>query len=564
MTPESFADHFHILADAPNGIQKLRELILQLAVQGKLVPQNPKDEPASLLLKKINVEKQRLAEEGKFKVSDSGQTDGVVKAPFQIPDNWVWCGLDDIAAIARGGSPRPIKSYLTDDPSGLNWIKIGDSTRGSVYIDSTRERIRPEGLKNTRMVLPGDLILSNSMSFGYPYIVSIQGCIHDGWLLIRTPTELLYKLYIYYLLLSSHAKKAFSKAAAGAVVQNLNAEKVRQLLVPLPPLAEQKCIVAKVDQLMALCDDLAARQQKRNESRITLNGSCLNALTAPDGDTVKHAWNRIRVNFDLLYDCPENVNALRQSILQLAVQGKLVPQNPKDEPASVLLEKIRAQKEKLIKEGRIKKQKPLPPIDPDELPYELPGGWEWVRLGHLGITQTGTTPPKNRPEYYGAGHSFVKPADISAHGVDFSQEQITDLGLEKGRLIPANSALMVCIGGSIGKVGYVDRECSCNQQINVVTPLAEIDGWHLVYLLKSPFFQKEVHSRAPQTTLPILSKGKWEIIEVPLQPLAEQKRIVAKVDQLMALCDDLEAKLSQSQDDAERLMGAVVNELVAA
>jgi type I restriction enzyme, S subunit len=183
--------HFDAAFAAPDGIKKLRELILTLAMQGKLVPQDPNDEPASELLKSIKVAKNKLVEEGKFKSLDSEPSNKIENAAFQVPSCWVWCYLDDIAAIARGGSPRPIQSYLTDDPNGLNWIKIGDSERGTIYINNTREKILPEGLKSTRMVFPGDLILSNSMSFGYPYIMNIEGCIHDGWLIIRTPEQLI-------------------------------------------------------------------------------------------------------------------------------------------------------------------------------------------------------------------------------------------------------------------------------------------------------------------------------------------------------------------------------------
>jgi type I restriction enzyme S subunit len=163
--------------------------------------------------------------------------------------------FNDIAEIERGGSPRPIKAFLTDDPDGLNWIKIGDTEQGGKFITSTREKIRKEGLKKTRKVYPGDFLLTNSMSFGRPYITKIEGCIHDGWLRIHLYGELGAD-YFYQLLSSPLIAESFKKAAAGAVVLNLNAEKVREVLIPLPPLAEQQRIVAKVDELMAWCDEL--------------------------------------------------------------------------------------------------------------------------------------------------------------------------------------------------------------------------------------------------------------------------------------------------------------------
>jgi type I restriction enzyme S subunit len=235
---------------------------------GKLVAQDASDEPASVLLEKIEPEKKSILTEGKFQSLEK-------KVPinnqnlFQIPENWKWCRLDDIAAIARGGSPRPIKEFITSSSNGLNWIKIGDTDRHSRFIYNTAQKITEDGLSKTRVVYPGDLILSNSMSFGFPYILKIEGCIHDGWLVIRPPKKLLNKMYLCYLFLSAHSKKMFQDLASGAVVKNLNADKVRMLTIPLPPLAEQQRIVAKVDELMAICDNL--KQALTESQQLQLN-----------------------------------------------------------------------------------------------------------------------------------------------------------------------------------------------------------------------------------------------------------------------------------------------------
>ena len=236
----------------------LRKSILTLAVQGKLVPQDPNDEPT--------------AKDGEDGTKASLREDS---SPFGIPSLWTWKRLGDVSLIERGGSPRPIKDYLTDDPDGLNWIKIGDTEIGGRYITSTREKIRKEGLSKTRKVYPGDFLLTNSMSFGRPYITKIEGCIHDGWLRIHPPEELGPE-FLYYLLSSPFVNEFFSNAAAGAVVQNLNADKVRELVIPIPPLAEQRRIVAKVEQLMALVDAL---ETQLNASR-TVGEKLLTALVA--------------------------------------------------------------------------------------------------------------------------------------------------------------------------------------------------------------------------------------------------------------------------------------------
>ena len=223
-------------------IKKTKSKILDLAIHGKLVPQDPNDEPASELLKRINPN---------FTPCDNGQYG---KRPFEIPNSWCWNRLGDINNIARGGSPRPIKDYLTDDKNGINWIKIGDTTREGKYIDSVKEKIRPEGMKKSRFVHKGDFLLTNSMSFGRPYILNVDGCIHDGWLVISPIGEVYTSDFLYHLLSSSFAFEQFTNVASGGVVTNLNSDKVADTIFPIPPLAEQQRIVAKIEKLFEQLD----------------------------------------------------------------------------------------------------------------------------------------------------------------------------------------------------------------------------------------------------------------------------------------------------------------------
>ena len=300
--------------------ERLKKSILQEAISGRLVPQDPNDEPASVLLDKIRQEKVQLVKEGKLKKKDLIETPITEEEiPFEIPESWEWVRLGDVSEIARGGSPRPIKEYLTDAPNGLNWIKIGDTDKGGKYINSCKEKIKPEGLKKTRMVHPGDFLLTNSMSFGRPYITNIEGCIHDGWLMISPYAGIFDQSLLFYVLSSAFAHKQFSDKVAGAVVQNLNSDKVADSFVPLPPLAEQHRIVAKIEELLPKVEEYGKAQDELN-----------------------------KLNEEL----PER---LKKSILQEAIEGRLVPQDPNDEPASVLLDKIRKEKEQLVKEGKLKK-----------------------------------------------------------------------------------------------------------------------------------------------------------------------------------------------------------------
>lgn len=253
------------------------------------------------------------------------------------------------------------------------------------------------------------------------------------------------------------------------------------------------------------------------------------------------------------------IKKLRELILELAVRGLLVPQDAKDEPASELLKRIRAEEARLVKADEIKKRKSFAQIKEVEWPFSIPESWEWVRLGSLGFTQTGGTPSKSNPEYFGDDLPFIKPADISSGSVDYQNEALSLIGSEKlGRVAPAQSLLMVCIG-TIGKCALIDRDCAFNQQINSVTPYLDISKY-LYRTVTATFFQSLAWKNSSSTTIAILNKGKWESIPLPLPPLAEQHRIVAKVDELMALCD----KLEQQQEDSTRTHAALVETLLGA
>jgi len=256
---------------------------------------------------------------------------------------------------------------------------------------------------------------------------------------------------------------------------------------------------------------------------------------------------------------------LRHQILQEAIEGKLTKdwrtENLNVEPASELLKRIKTEKEKLIKEKKIKKQKQLPPITEKDKLFELPEKWEWCRLGNLGFTQTGTTPSTYEKDNYGDYISFVQPADIKIFGeIDYDVRKLSQKGLNNGRLINANSVLMVCIGGSIGKSAINLYDVSCNQQINTITPLAKTNPLFVQEIFQSPYFQLAVWSKASGGTTPIVNKTKWETIVVPLAPLNEQKVIVEKVEKLFAICDKLGNEINENIIHSEQLMQAVLRE----
>ena len=252
--------------DLQIAIKKAKSKILDLAIHGKLVPQDTNDESASILLEKLRAEKEEKIAKGElkrdkndsyiYKGSDNCYyekfVDGTINqidVPFDLPYNWSWCKLNELANISRGGSPRPIENYITTDIDGINWIKIGDTSPESKYIIGAKEKIKPSGIKHSRFVHSGDFLLTNSMSFGRPYILKINGCIHDGWLVFSDIKSCLDQDYLYYALSSKYIYNAFSLVAAGSTVKNLKSDTVKQVIFPIPPIEEQKRIVLTIDKL---------------------------------------------------------------------------------------------------------------------------------------------------------------------------------------------------------------------------------------------------------------------------------------------------------------------------
>ena len=541
------------------GIKKLRELILELAVRGKLVPQDPKDEPASELLKRIQagtIKKIKL----QLEMNDQ-------KKPFKLPKGWEWVNFGSVSEIERGGSPRPIKSFFTNDADGVNWIKIGDTDQGGKYITSTNEKIKKEGLSKTRMVYPGDFLLTNSMSFGRPYITKIEGCIHDGWLRI-TPPEALDKDFLYYLLSSSYVRKVFIAAAAGAVVMNLNADKVRDVLIPVPPLAEQHRIVAKVDELMALCDQLETKHSNAAEAHEKLFSHLLGTLTlSQSAEDFSANWQRIAAHFDTLFTTEASIDALKQTLLQLAVMGKLVPQDANDEPASELLKSIQAEKAKLIAEGKIKKDKSLSTITEVEKPFDLPQAWKWIRLDEISQVGTGATPLRTKPEYFNpAEFSWITSGETSSPYVFATEQYVSSLALKETNLtVYPKGTLVVAMYGQGKTRGQITELMvdACTNQACAAIRLFNADKLHRKYV--KYFFEKiydEIRELAAGGAQPNLNLSKIKETLLPLPPLSEQQRIVAKVDELMAICDQLKSRITKSNQLQQKLADVMVEQTI--
>ena len=232
--------------------EKLKASILQYAIEGKLVKQDPHDEPASKLLERIKAEKEKLIKEGKIK-RDKNESNIIIGDDKNyygdLPKTWLIIKIGQVLDVYRGGSPRPIESFLTTKQDGINWVKIGDTIQGDKYIVSCKQKIIKDGLSKTRLIQPGDLLLTNSMSFGRPYISKIYGAVHDGWLVFSDFSNSFDKNYLFYLLSSVSILEQFKSTVSGAVVKNLNIDKVKNTNIPLLSKNEQTRIAKRIESI---------------------------------------------------------------------------------------------------------------------------------------------------------------------------------------------------------------------------------------------------------------------------------------------------------------------------
>jgi type I restriction enzyme, S subunit len=566
MNPDLFFENFELLADAPNGVQKLRELILQLAVMGKLVEQDPNDELASALLEKIQVEKNRLIKEGKVKRVEFLTSVKFEEFPFQLEKGWVFCRLGDICNFIdyRGKTPQKVDSgvrlitaknvrmgFVKDEPleyisekTYIEWMTRGFPRYGDILFTTEAP------LGNVAQLLTNEKIALAQRAIDLqPYYES-------------------YAPYLKCSLMSSVLQSLILEKATGMTAIGIKAAKLKLIPIPLPPLAEQKRIVAKVDELMALCDKLESRRQKKQELQSKLNSAALDRmLSAENQEDFENHWQHICENFDLLYDNPENVEKLKQVILQLAVQGKLVEQNPEDEPASILIEKIEVEKKQLVKEKKIKQIK-VDSIEDDDLLFNLPKEWVWSRLGNL--CHQVSDGPHFSPNYVSEkeGVPFLSARNIKIERFELDSAKYISFEDHEEfckRIKPEKGDILYTKGGTTGiaKVNDLDFEFSIWVHVAVLR-LAKnfIDPYYLALTLNSPLCYEQSQKFTHGSSNKDLGLTRMINILLPLPPLTEQKRIVEKVEQLMCLCDELEAKLRKEREDSEKLLETVVKGLL--
>ena len=511
----------------------LREKVLDLAIRGKLVPQDPNDEPSSVLLERIRAEKQRMVKDGKIKAKDikndtiifKGEdnlhyekfADGSIKCiedeiPFEVPEGWAWCRLSQIIILYSGQDLEP--SRYNDNSIGIPYI-----TGASNFEDGRIIINRWTDSPTTHATIDDLLLTCKGSGVGKMVWCNIENAHIARQIMALRCIDGLYKNYLEIVMLA-FLSKIVSKA--NGLIPGLSRDVILNMTFPLPPFNEQTQIYHKSKEILSYTQQV----DKETEKLIDI------------------------------------INITKSKILDLAIRGKLVPQNPNDEPASVLLERIRAEKEELIKQGKIKRDKKesiifrgddnsyyekigndIICID-EELPFDIPHNWSWCRLGNIGDWAAGSTPSRSYPEYYNGTIPWLKTGDLNDGYITNIPESISEEALKNTsvRLNPSGSVLIAMYGATIGKLGILTFPATTNQACCACSPLDGINNHYLFYYLlsqKDNFVYRSVGGVQPN-----ISKEKIVTTLMPVPPYEEQRQILDKIDIFFDLIRDIEKSLN--------------------
>ncbi|HAJ7596659.1 TPA: restriction endonuclease subunit S [Escherichia coli] len=558
------------------GIKKLRELILELAVRGKLVPQDPNDEPASELLKRIAAEKAELVKQGKIKKQKPLPEISEEEKPFELPQGWEWVRLGDFTNIIRGitfpgneksqfQAPGKIACLRTANvQEQIDWddlIYISDSfvKRDDQYL---QEHDIVMSMANSRELV-GKVALASlpdnsKFTFG-------------GFLSVLRPL-VVNEIYLMALLRCETYKSQLIESASQTTnIANISLAKLNPLPVCIPPAKEQIHIVKKMNELMSLCDQLEQQSLTSLDAHQQLVETLLGTLTdSQNAEELAENWARISEHFDTLFTTEASVDALKQTILQLAVMGKLVPQDPNDEPASELLKRIAQEKAQLVKEEKIKKQKPLPPISDEEKPFELPDGWEYIYLNDICSLITDGT--HQTPKYTTEGRPFisaqcVKPFKFMPENCRYVSEEDHNLYI-KNRNPEQQDILLSRVGAGIGECAVIDTDLEFSIYVStaLIKPVKKyINSQYICIWLNSPigrlFSSNYTYGKGVSQGNLNLSLIRTFVISLP--PYLEQQLIVDKTLEYLEICEKLKFRIQSAKQTqlhlADALTDAAIN-----
>lgn len=571
MNAKRLMQHYEQIAEAPDAIPQLRRFILDLAVRGKLVPQDPADEPAAELLKRIAAEKARLLKNREIRklkqishVEDGGLT-------LPVPSGWKVAPLDAL-------SPRSltdgdwIETKDQSEDGGVRLIQLADVGVGEFLNKSARYVTEEtERRLNCTRLQAGDVLIArlpNPIGRACVFPEINQPGITAVDVAILRPDSNLVGEFIVIAMNSTPVREQIEAYGKGATRFRVSTGHLKTVQVPLPPLAEQHRIVAKVDELMALCEALEAARTERETKRGRLAAASLARLNTPDPETFRDAARFALDALPALTARPDQIKQLRQTILNLAVRGKLVPQDPADEPAEELLARISMERAKRARNGDIPKPKATN-RDVTRLSDGRPVGWSPIALGD--VCDLVTSGSRGWGEYYAdSGPGFVR-----AQNIRFGRMRLDDLAYvrppsnsEGSRTqVYRNDLLIVITGAGVTNPALLEEdlgEAYVSQHVGLVRPSdAGLSPWLLLCLMADTGGRGELVECAYGAGKPGLNLDNIRSLSVPLPPLAEQHRIVAKVNEFMAICDQLEASLTTAYETRKKLLDALLAEALS-
>ncbi|UQF71799.1 restriction endonuclease subunit S [Vagococcus lutrae] len=488
--------------------EQLKASILQYAMQGKLVPQNPEDEPASVLLEKIKAEKEQLIAEGKIKKEKALPEITEEEKPFDIPENWEWVRIGDLFQI-KGGKRVPKGMSLIDEPTEHVYIRVTDMKNGT--IDPSKIKYLPddvyEKIKNY-YVESNDLYITIAGTIGKIGKIPIE---FNGSLLTENAVKLqnMFEInndYLVYALQSEVVQTGFMSLVNKVAQPKLSIRSINSTLFPLPPLEEQQRIVEKIEELLPLIDQYGEAYKELEQ---------LNA---------------------------EFPKKMEQSLLQHAMEGKLVPQIASEEPASQLLKRIKAEKEHLIAEGKIKKEKALPAITEEEKPFDIPESWEWVRISEVTYITMGQAPKGDKVNEIAEGIEFHQGKSFFCEKYIGKSEKYTT---EINKIVGPDTVVM-SVRAPVGNVNLTNREIYIGRGLADIKPSIGVDLHYLYYLLITK--KSYLDSKSTGSTFKAITGDVLKSMVIPIPPLEEQKRIVAAIEEGLSI---IKSSLSNRTDESK-------------
>lgn len=569
MNPELLLAHFDRISGVPDAILRLRRFVLDLAVRGKLVEQSPNDESSAALLM-LNDQARRAIAEKDRRSDTNRQVLLAEESRWNIPPSWNWSALADLVLFIDYRGKTPTKAE-----KGVRLITAKNVKKGFINVSPEEFLSEPDYRAWMTRGLPkkGDILFTTEAPMGNAAVVSLSErfALAQRVICFR-PYGAVNSDFLMLQLLAEPFQTILDNTATGLTAKGIKAAKLRRLPVAVPPLAEQHRIVAKVDELLGLCDRLKAAQHEQESRQDRLTAAALHHLSNGGAveDFRRHASFYL-ARLPRFTTRPAHLMLLRETILNLAVRGKLVPQEPTEEPGFELLRRIREEKERLIEDGKVKKEKPLPSLTKEEEPFSAPVGWTWVRLDALAeLITKGSSPKWQGVEYVSKedGILFITSENVGNYRLrklnelKYVEKRFNEI--ESRSILRDGDLLLNLVGASIGRTAVYELGdiANINQAVALVRLVQKDSAPFVSYLLhyfNSPLAIRLMLASRVTTAQPNMSLTDARQFPVPVPPLAEQVRIVSKLNELMTLCDRLEERITDADVTSSGLLEAVLH-----